>query len=139
MTGFLLTMLLVPAIDHAIKRLILAGLGSGSLSLGILGDVRVVRNQIWMVRIRRGLSLHVIWSLWVITAAAAVVLTAFVPFFGLALGLLVGGALSHVLETWARGEISDYVCLRFWPPFNLADVALTAGAAALLSALFDAT
>ena len=138
MTAFLFAVLLVPAIDHAIKRLILARLGSGSLSLGVLGDVRVVRNQIWMARIRRGLSLHVIWSVWVITAAASVALTALVPSFGLGLGLLVGGALSHVLETWARGEISDYVCLRFWPPFNLADVALTAGAVGLLSALFDA-
>jgi lipoprotein signal peptidase len=138
MTGFLSALVLVPAIDHAIKRVILGRLGAGSLSLGAFGELRVVRTQIWIVRLRRGMTVRWIWAVWVVAAAASVVVTAVVPSFGLPLGLLVGGALSHVLETTARGEISDYVCLRFWPAFNLADVALTAGALGVVSALFAA-
>jgi lipoprotein signal peptidase len=49
------------------------------------------------------------------------------PSYGGFAGLLLGGSLSHLLETTRRGWICDYVCLRFWPAFNLADVALTAG------------
>ena len=37
--------------------------------------------------------------------------------------------MSHALETSLRGCIIDYVRLRFWPAFNLADVAITVGAA----------
>jgi len=41
--------------------------------------------------------------------------------------LLLGGSLSHVIETSRRGRVCDYVCLRFWPAFNLADAAITIG------------
>ncbi len=37
-----------------------------------------------------------------------------------------------------RGSVSDYVCLRFWPAFNLADVAITVGAIGLLLTTFMA-
>jgi lipoprotein signal peptidase len=49
-------------------------------------------------------------------------------------GLLLGGSLSHAVETSLRDAVSDYVCLRFWPAFNLADLALAAGA---IGALFN--
>jgi lipoprotein signal peptidase len=43
-------------------------------------------------------------------------------------GLLLGGSLSHAVESSLRGSIADYVCFRFWPAFNLADLALAVGA-----------
>jgi lipoprotein signal peptidase len=48
-------------------------------------------------------------------------------------GALLGGSLSHALETSLRGRVVDYVRLRFWPAFNLADVAITAGALGVLA------
>ena len=45
----------------------------------------------------------------------------------------LAGSLSNLLEHVTRGAITDYVCLRRWPAFNLADVALTAGALSLLA------
>jgi hypothetical protein len=30
-------------------------------------------------------------------------------------GLLLGGSLSHAVESSLRGSIADYVCFRFWP------------------------
>jgi lipoprotein signal peptidase len=53
-------------------------------------------------------------------------------------GLLLGGSLSNAMEGSLRGSVTDYVCLRFWPAFNLADVALTAGAVGLGVALLRA-
>ena len=53
-------------------------------------------------------------------------------------GLLLGGSLSNALESSLRGTVSDYVCLRFWPAFNLADLALAAGAIGILAELLMA-
>ena len=47
----------------------------------------------------------------------------------------MGGSLSHGIESSSRGWICDYVCLRFWPAFNIADVAITVGACGLVGRL----
>jgi signal peptidase II len=44
-----------------------------------------------------------------------------------ALALLVGGAAGNVLDRARLGGVVDFVDLRGWPVFNLADVAVTAG------------
>jgi lipoprotein signal peptidase len=54
-------------------------------------------------------------------------------------GLLLGGSLSHAVESSLRGSITDYICLRFWPAFNLADLALTAGALGIIAELVIVT
>jgi signal peptidase II len=44
-----------------------------------------------------------------------------------AVGLLSGGALGNLIDRLAAGEVTDYIEVGSWPPFNLADVAITAG------------
>lgn len=44
-----------------------------------------------------------------------------------AVGLLAGGALGNLADRVAAGEVTDYVHVGSWPPFNLADTAITAG------------
>ena len=44
-----------------------------------------------------------------------------------AVGLLAGGALGNLIDRLAAGEVTDYIALGSWPPFNLADIAITAG------------
>jgi signal peptidase II len=44
-----------------------------------------------------------------------------------AAGLLAGGALGNLIDRLAAGEVTDYIAVGSWPPFNLADVAITAG------------
>ena len=44
-----------------------------------------------------------------------------------ATGLLVGGALGNLADRVRADAVTDYVDLLSWPPFNLADVAITAG------------
>ncbi len=131
MTSFVLGVILVPVVDHAVKLFVLTRLGRGSLSLGVLGHVRLVQTQIWMMRALRGVTPRAMWAMWVAAAVASASICALVPGFGWSIGLLLGGALSHALETSLRGSICDYVCLRFWPAFNMADVALTVGALGL--------
>ena len=58
---------------------------------------------------------------------------------GAALGLLIGGLASNLIEQATCGSACDYVCVQFgvWPAFsfNLADLALTTGAALLAVAI----
>ena len=131
MMALVVLMALIPAVDQTLKVLVRTRIGHRSLSLGVLGCIRVVQTEIWTMRALGGVSLPGMWVLWVIAAGASIVISAMVPAFGWGFGLLMGGALSHALEISLRGSICDYVCLRFWPAFNLADVALTIGALGL--------
>jgi signal peptidase II len=51
------------------------------------------------------------------------------PGMWLAVGLVAGGALGNLVDRLRAGEVTDYVEIGSWPPFNLADVAITAGVA----------
>ena len=46
----------------------------------------------------------------------------------LALGLILGGALSNALDRLRYGYVVDYFNIHFWPIFNTADVAICVGA-----------
>lgn len=49
------------------------------------------------------------------------------PGMWVAAGLLAGGALGNLADRIRAGEVTDFVDLPPWPPFNLADVSITAG------------
>jgi lipoprotein signal peptidase len=121
-------LLLVPVLDQAVKLVVLRVLAPASLSLGPLGKLEAVPSRIWYAGpdpIKR-------WSIWFLASASLAAFTGFFPLSGWFVGALLGGSLSHALETSLRGYVIDYVRLRFWPAFNLADVAITAGAAGVL-------
>jgi lipoprotein signal peptidase len=126
-------LIFVPLLDQGVKWVVLARLGTRSISLGLIGKLEVVRTRVWLVRLSRRVP-ALAWGLaWSLAAAALAVITLLLPANGWAAGLLLGGSLSHLLEGTIRGWICDYVCLRFWPAFNLADVAICAGALGLVA------
>lgn len=47
-------------------------------------------------------------------------------------GLVLGGAAGNLLDRVASGGVTDYLDLRVWPIFNLADVAIVCGVALLV-------
>jgi len=49
------------------------------------------------------------------------------PGMWIATGLLAGGAIGNLIDRIRAGEVTDYVDIGSWPPFNLADVAISAG------------
>jgi signal peptidase II len=49
------------------------------------------------------------------------------PGMWIAVGLLAGGALGNLADRIRIDSVTDFVDLPRWPPFNLADVAITAG------------
>jgi len=49
-----------------------------------------------------------------------------------AVGLIVGGATSNLLDRAVRGAVLDFINVRVWPVFNLADSAVVVGTLLLL-------
>ena len=60
------------------------------------------------------------------------------PVLPVALGLLVGGSLANLTDRVRLGHVTDFLDLRFWPAFNLADSFIVVGVAILLVALVSA-
>ncbi len=54
------------------------------------------------------------------------------PGMWVATGLLAGGAIGNLADRVRAGAVTDFVDLPPWPPFNLADVAITAGVLVLV-------
>lgn len=55
------------------------------------------------------------------------------PFIWLPTGLLIGGAVGNIVDRIRSGSVTDFVKLPLgWPPFNLADAAITIGIVALV-------
>ena len=128
-------LLLVPVLDHAVKRWVRHALGESTVSLGPVGELRMAHADIWIRRGWRGMTPATMWMMWSAAAMTVVGLGALVPWSGWWSGLLLGGSLSHAIEISRHGAVCDYVHLRFWPAFDLADAAVAVGACGVLTEL----
>jgi signal peptidase II len=128
MTVWIVPLVLVPLIDQAVKHLLRRRLGARSVPLGPSTSLRMVSARVWLERGGAQPNLALIWTVWVLSAGVLVILASVIPRSAFFVGLLLGGSLSHALETSSRGAVSDYICSKWWPAFNLADVAITIGA-----------
>lgn len=86
------------------------------------------------------------WQQWLFGAVAVVVSLVLVVWIyrlpttaktqGLALTLVLGGALGNLWDRLTRGHVVDFIHLHYqsyyWPAFNVADSAITLGAALLI-------
>jgi signal peptidase II len=52
-----------------------------------------------------------------------------------ALGLVMGGSVSNLVDRVRLGHVTDFLDLQYWPAFNLADTFICVGVAILLVAL----
>ena len=57
------------------------------------------------------------------------------PILPVALGLLIGGSASNLIDRIRLGHVTDFLDLRYWPAFNLADSFICVGVAILFGAL----
>jgi signal peptidase II len=60
------------------------------------------------------------------------------PVLPVSLGLVIGGSLSNLIDRVRLGHVTDFLDLRFWPAFNLADSFIVVGVAILLATLVAA-
>jgi signal peptidase II len=60
------------------------------------------------------------------------------PALPVALGLLIGGSISNLVDRVRLGYVTDFLDLRWWPAFNLADASIVIGVFVLLWSLLFA-
>lgn len=118
---------LVLTLDLAVKRAVTRALGSRVVRLGRIGELRVIESRMWITHGSSPRAAWVIWLAWATAAIGVTVACAARPQLVWCSGLLFGGSLSHAIETQRTGRVRDYICLRVWPAFDAADVALAIG------------
>jgi signal peptidase II len=57
------------------------------------------------------------------------------PVLPIALGLVIGGSVSNLVDRVRLGHVTDFLDFKFWPAFNLADTFIVVGVAILLLTL----
>ncbi|MGH3103861.1 MAG: signal peptidase II [Gaiellaceae bacterium] len=57
------------------------------------------------------------------------------PVLPVGLGLVLGGSLSNLADRIRLGHVTDFLDVRYWPAFNLADTFIVVGVLVLLAAL----
>jgi signal peptidase II len=125
--GFLL------AIDQASKKLTFERLGRAKRSRSDVGRrprLRPLLNRtiaLGLVCDRRALVI-----LWGFAALGTIVLTFHAPAFQtsaarVGFGAALGGAASNLFDWLRRGAVMDFIDLRIWPVFNIADAAIVLG------------
>ncbi len=60
------------------------------------------------------------------------------PLLPVALGLLVGGSISNLVDRIRLGYVTDFIDFDYWPAFNLADTFIVAGVTLLFVSLVAA-
>jgi len=89
------------------------------------------------------------WQRWALSGLAIVLSAVLVVWIAraasrwveaLPLALILGGALGNVIDRLRLGAVVDFLDLHYggyhWPAFNVADMAISAGAIIILAALF---
>lgn len=126
--------LLVVALDQGAKALIEANLVPGE-QVDVLGPLSLTLAH------NRGIAFGLASGGGAVLIALSLVALAFVgalfarsptrPGMWVAVGLLAGGALGNLIDRVRADAVTDYIDIFSWPPFNLADVAITLGVAVL--------
>jgi signal peptidase II len=128
--------------DQVTKQIVVSQLALGD-SVHVAGplEIRHVTNpgiafglfSSWATIVTALTAVAVCWMLFYFARAGARH-----PVLPVALGLLVGGSLANLIDRVRLGHVTDFIDLRFWPAFNLADTFIVVGVAVLLAALVSA-
>jgi signal peptidase II len=118
------------AFDLVSKQLVESRLPRRSIAVAPGLALRLVRNRRALYRRRATHSLLAI--VWLAALAASVSLylsgSQFQSPLALAgLGIALGGAAGNLIDIVTRHAITDFIDFRWWPAFNLADVAILVG------------
>jgi signal peptidase II len=127
------------AADQVTKHVVTHELGLDQ-SVQVLGPLSL--HHVQNSGIAFGLFSSATAAVTVITAAAVVWMVVFFarsgarhPVLPAALGLLVGGSVSNLVDRIRVGHVTDFIDISHWPSFNLADSFIVVGVAILLAAL----
>jgi signal peptidase II len=128
----------VVALDQATKAIVGSSIPRGSSEKFFLG-INFVNTRNTGVAFGLlsggGAVVVVIIGVALVALAAYFVTHADKPLLWLPTGLLLGGAVGNLLDRLRGDAVTDFIDLPLWPPFNVADMAITFGVLSLLYAL----
>ena len=130
----LLVFVLVVVVDQLAKKLIVARLQEGAYTSANIFGVRlrhvVNRRKPW----GSATAVRIMAVVWLLLSVAALIVASVIDRSSIyvALGGLIGGATGNLLDGFSRHAVTDFIDLRVWPVFNVADTAIVAGAVLLL-------
>lgn len=125
--------------DQLTKHLVASQLSFGEV-LHVMGpfSIRHVQNTGIAFGLFAGATSLVV----VLTAVAVVWMLVYFarsgarhPVLPVALGLTIGGSVSNLVDRIRLGHVTDFLSIRWWPAFNLADSFIVIGVVMLLGTL----
>jgi signal peptidase II len=135
--SFWLTAVLVVALDQYTKHLVSTNFEPGESRI-------VIPHVLWFTYVQ---NVHGAFGLfgsrpWLLIAMAVVVLAVFWFSFRdsaahsrlvrIAFGAIVGGAIGNIIDRFHYQYVVDFIDLRWWPVFNVADSCITIGVGLLV-------
>jgi signal peptidase II len=145
-----------PAEWLALGAVALAAIGADQLTKHLVSSQLALDDE---VKLLGPLSIHhvqnsgIAFGLFSSATVAVIVLTTFAvawmllffarsgsrhPVLPVALGLVIGGSVSNLVDRVRLGHVTDFLDFRYWPAFNLADTFIVVGVGILLLALVAA-
>lgn len=125
---------LVVALDQAAKAAVEANLVPGE-KIEVLGPLSLTlahnRGVAFGLADGGGVALVALTVLALLFVGALFASSPARPWMWVAIGLLAGGALGNLADRVRAGEVTDFIDVLSWPPFNLADIAITLGVAVM--------
>ena len=136
---FWLAAALVLGLDQYTKQLVVRHLAMGESRIVVphvlywtfvqnhAGAFGLFGTQPWLLV---GMALAVLVVFWIAFREQA----AASPLVRVAFGAIAGGAVGNIVDRFHYGYVVDFIDLRWWPVFNVADSCITIGVALLLLA-----
>jgi signal peptidase II len=141
-TGLGLVVLAAGVADQLTKHLVSSRLELGD-EVTVTGGFTI--HHVQNTGIAFGLLAGAAWLVVPLTTAAIVWMLVFFgrsgarhPVLPVGLGLILGGSISNLVDRIRLGHVTDFLDVRYWPAFNLADTFIVVGVAVLLGALLAA-
>ena len=124
-------------LDQISKSLVESQIGDRKITLGPLLQLKRVASIKRLYA--RNSARFVFAAIWVAALASTIALYQLRPSFRnptvmIAIGAALGGAGGNLADVMRRRAVFDFIDFRFWPTFNLADVAIIAGLIVAFSA-----
>ena len=130
------------AADQVTKAIVVSKLALGE-SVHVIGPLSI--HHVVNTGVAFGLFSTRATAVTILTAAAVAWMLVYFarsgarhPILPVALGLLVGGSVSNLVDRLRLGHVTDFLDFRYWPAFNLADSFIVIGVGILLASVIVA-
>jgi signal peptidase II len=139
--GALVIAAIVVVLDQLTKQWALSALTNPDRTIDLIGSLRLNLAYNTGMAFSQGTGLGPVIGIVALLVVVGLLISIgreSSPLYTPAVGLIIGGAVGNLLDRlfrdpgWFRGGVVDFIDVQWWPIFNVADIAVTAGGVLLL-------